>query len=353
MCLWNRYGNNSDNGNPYGNPQCMNDGQSIGGAYCMGGEWTSKTRIIASYLMSIADDEYSLYCDSYNRALNHLRYKAPNLRYITDYFIRDRVGEICVLESNEQLIFGVPLKQPVNTTTYPFLETISKPRNYCDTLSGDGEFKMCSDDAAVLYSPGLNALLFSNSAVPAMSSQISEFANVTQDEIMPVIQESKRLFGDRPYRYALLDHTRFYSKVFIEKKGEKKVRAVLEAPFSGGTQLLAAQFTGFSSDLCSRLADYDRRQNNVVMHINCSGGYVLTRDFYNENALGEEWEAEDIWQEITSKLRIWKRLFFCWHLRRFYLSEPLWHIRASAQILSCAGAIAVQHAGYQTEKALA
>jgi hypothetical protein len=77
---------------------CTNtDGLSIKDHFCESNEWTSRTKVLAAQLISMAPGDYTLFCDQYDKSINYFEpfKKTP-----------ENVNSICALDTGGQIILG-------------------------------------------------------------------------------------------------------------------------------------------------------------------------------------------------------------------------------------------------------
>jgi hypothetical protein len=175
--------------------------------YCHKGNWTTRTKEIARQLLDMAlastesPNTYTIFCDTYNRALN----PDQNVSYFRDYIgdkitaviSSDMVNEFCVMDLNGQVIAGVSLNMEINKTlkgscipggsacwtpgncnesgclknsvletpmTISFMQMLKGPdeTDYCDSAIKitDGTYNKC-EAGDVYYNAKLNSVIFS------------------------------------------------------------------------------------------------------------------------------------------------------------------------------------------------
>jgi len=106
QCLFDLFGDSSDNGNPDGSPQCLDDGQFKGVFVCNNGSWDSRTRLLALKLAGlVSSDDFSLSCGVIDDVV--VLRQNPGL---SDVF--------CTLKSGDVRVLGVLLNQPLIASDY-------------------------------------------------------------------------------------------------------------------------------------------------------------------------------------------------------------------------------------------
>ena len=312
QCLYDLNGNYADNNNPDGSPQCIDNGQYIKDFYCESGAWTSRTKYTALQLLSIpTTDEYTLFCDSYQNALNYVGYEVAT-DIAENYLTNDKVNEFCVLSYGVNVYFGVSLNQNINSDTYPFLETVGKPRTYCDdTLDNLDNYDMCSGDNTAWYNDARKIIIYSNSQITFQAIDAAKIS-APAESLISYIRTNVDNNPTSSYDYTNdnniaswvdIDNTRWYDHIFIGKKGSYSVFGLLEAS-NQGSKYMSIDYQGLSTGLCTYVDGYDTDEGTID-HIYCaSDRYVVSRDFVNVNAVGENFNTQNMWLDLTSKLRL-------------------------------------------------
>ncbi|MEK6969886.1 MAG: hypothetical protein AABW48_05655 [Nanoarchaeota archaeon] len=328
-------------------PLCIDTSQYILDHYCDKGNWTSRTKFIASKLIEVAEDEdYVLYCAPYPDALlefkNEEDYiggdfkqqdaskpdlgeisKKPQLvSYCFNTFkgvanlvpIKENtcVNNICVLKYKEgkqsKVAFATTLnrdlgdpKSFLNAFLIPAGISSDKIKTICKN-SQPGKFTPCDlsglnlPNADLFYSQDLNALIYAKDGLnmePGMGKKITQwFAN---------------LFG---LKSKLSDETSFLTKarnfrdIYILKQGEKKVRAVKEV--LSPKQTLIAEYDNFKTPVC----DY---VNNIKLPLEAEAEPLEIMSEMEKIACSVDGSKQKVelvagldffWPQLTGKLRV-------------------------------------------------
>ncbi|GEM_PF-6251877 len=126
QCLFDPQGNSAYNGNTQqinnarsqDRPQCLNTSQHFLDNYCNQGEWTSRTRLLATHLLSHAlqlnPTNYTLYCDTPQRAIPWLDEIADAQTYFTTPCTNSEPcsNNICILKTPAGISFGTTFNTP-------------------------------------------------------------------------------------------------------------------------------------------------------------------------------------------------------------------------------------------------
>lgn len=369
-CLADKYGNFSNsfrpelfslsvwNNNPNQNPQWINDSQYILDHMCIEGNWTTRTRIIASELLKFienqAADEYSLYCDSYNMTLNNVLYNLSSYTHnistcrnlvsgvfpVRDLYLaniaqnmggcqahcRDALGvnipcvnSICVLrfedEGEEKVIFGASLNQPLDSRQYPFKDIIGI--SGC-TVQDNKKFNSCG--SGVWYNKGLNAVIFSKHSF-SLDSSIWE---TMYQRLLGLISRIIVFFGANPISYSQWDYsyinlTRNFDRFYVSEAGGNRVEAILElgmydiwyddAQYRWPKDYLYANYTGIGQDVCSSLASLIGENDGWYSQcVQDGNSYILSAigDYGGQSGSRFTTVQSSLyyWNELTARLRV-------------------------------------------------
>lgn len=288
-----------------GNPNCINDTQFSGDGYCNDGEWTTRTRLIALRLLeSATTNNYTVFCDKQDNTLNYVKYVTPKNIVVKDYLI-GKVNNFCILTEGSKIAIGTSLNQPISAQPYSFIDILDIPSCSGPTLSDDGQYHPCDSSNKIWYNNKTMSIIYSN--VPMTFGPV-DFRQLFSKHLQGTINSFKSFIitnlHNRPYDYSIVDKTRRYDRLYFSVNGAKVSRGILEAPF-GGKKYLAVNYTSYTTNACNYTAEYDIKEGNFT-HISCGPGwaFAVSRDFVNENTVGEYYQADSIWNDLTSKLRV-------------------------------------------------
>ena len=158
-------------------PKCIQSGQYISDNYCESGEWSSRTKLIAEQLTAIAgNNDYSLYCDRYENALNNYAYKTDYGlasgflgRLCTQSTATQRtencVNSICVMKYGNNIAFGTAINTDISGEKSP-LQALNMARDECDQAKKAGGYNACGknsiwynhDTQSIIYAPGITRM---------------------------------------------------------------------------------------------------------------------------------------------------------------------------------------------------
>ncbi len=334
-------------------PICIDSAQYILDHYCDNGDWTSRTKFVASKLVEVAeDDDYILYCSPYAEVLlefkdeedylggevklkdaskqkmGELAQKPQLLSTCYNTFksitgtgnlVQDQentcVNNLCVLKYKDgkqtKLAFATTLNRKIDNEK-SFLNTLipaeispAKIKEICKSAL-PGKFTPCDlsglnlPNADLFYSQDLNAIIYAKEGLnlePGLGKKITQ----------KITQWFNDLFG---LKSKLSDEKSFLTKaknfrdIYILKQGEKKVRALKEV--LPGKQALIAEYDNFKTPVCDYI-------NNIKLPLEAeselleelSGMEKVTCSVDGSKQKVEVVAGLDFfWPQLTGKLRV-------------------------------------------------
>ncbi len=330
QCLVDLEGNVSANNQPEqyleGNsPKCIENGQFILDNFCSNSNWVTRTKHVSLALLKLVNEtgdlgNYTLYCDSHNASLIDVDYQN-----VLDFILGPRVGALrqacipdiggtcvnnfCVLDYYDDFdnkykrVFGVSLNKRVDDTQSSFLQAVGRGTSYCNSLSGSGEFKKCSNDKEVWYSSSFNSLIYSRDKVNLDGpNALQKFLNFLEHPIRNIINWIKGVdTGSEIQRdFNFTNHTSLYSRLYIATRAGGKVNALQEE--TAGRKYILASYQNFSIDVCryvknkSVFKGITQNVSTVSIICNVTDG--------RQNVFTDDKDAQILWQDFTSRLRL-------------------------------------------------
>jgi hypothetical protein len=273
-------------------PTCVNNSEYIFDHLCEEGEWSSRTKFLATKLIEVAEnDDYVLYCSPYRDTLldfqNKENYIGGDLIQVEEEtqslgeaiegpaeqellatcfsgindpegkrLVRDKdntcVNNVCVLRYKEggkfKVAFGTTLNKPVDSES-SFLIALNVPQTEVGNVCTQGDdFLECDlsnldfpSSTDLYYSSGINSIIFAKEGIklsPGLIDKILDwFANLFTGG-GKLSEESK-----------FITEAQNFNDLYILKQGEKSIRAVQEI-FPGVKQTLVAEYENFDSPVC-------------------------------------------------------------------------------------------------------
>jgi len=266
-CLYNIAGNPLDNGNVNGNPQCINDTQYIKDNLCQNGNWTSRTKLLAMELISLAKstDKFTLMCGAKEDVLIDLPFAAG------------KTNNYCALNLNSQRIIGTTINQQFyNSTNHTdFITTveqnflISYPGakfNFDPDCVNKPDFALCVDNPYLkLYFDNKSKMVvFSDQKISGLTPSLWE--GVCSD--LPAWLSWMGWLCPKPSSLEKnLEGLQLFNKLYATNSEGKKIFGVGENACRASSQpawLYSFNYTGFSVSELSFLNISEASSSNVV-----------------------------------------------------------------------------------------
>jgi len=153
-------------------PRCINNTQYLLDYYCDNSNWTTRTKLVALYLLRYAEgssqSNFTLFCDSYERVLNKYGYLLEDV--LAENYLAGNceiagvpgfpcINSVCVLKTQGVVALGASLNIPVNHSTMSFLAALGKSPGLCSSPQGAG-FVKCSPSEPIWYNSEINSVIF-------------------------------------------------------------------------------------------------------------------------------------------------------------------------------------------------
>ncbi|MFH0979039.1 MAG: hypothetical protein V1837_07110, partial [Candidatus Woesearchaeota archaeon] len=331
QCLVDPKGVSANNGLPQkyvsdsshqSNPQCINNSQFISDFYCDNGNWTTRTKFLASQLLGFAGSDFTLHCGSYYLALNKYDYTLhPDGTYThprqdcrdlgTDEAIIYQVyfgklqkpgcvtnctgnctANFCVLNSNGKTLVGAVLNQQVDSQYYPFTDLLGNSIS-CPNHALDGNYHSCSTNR-VWYNAKYQTVIFSNSEFNLGGSLFQQLQSWINSLITYL--SGKGTLD----RYPFITANPKLQNVYYDKHGSREVFALLENDvFVEGqpNQYISLTYQGFNTNICDAFnVSYYPQQENRYSCEKVGNNYRLVAETGSR--------VFEVWQDFTSKQRV-------------------------------------------------
>ncbi len=291
-------------------PKCIADKQYILDYYCDNGKWASRTKLLASQLINFVRSQsaYSIYCDSYDNALNAYGYLTSS-GAVESYLGEncdisgnnyDCVNNFCVLKYGDSVAFGVSLNIPINDNTKSFLKSLDLAETSCSNVPNTATaFTKCqTQDGRLWYNPGINSVIYFPTAMAA-----SFDAAILSGAFGPIKVYVENVL-DNPLEpeddFSFIKSTSLFSKIYHSVYGTKSVFGFMEEKQTPlRIDYLGIRYSGVDfryQNPCFELFEknYDRvscqaQGNNVIL--------ISKSDPTQQNPLLA------VWKDLTAKLR--------------------------------------------------
>jgi len=277
--------NNSEyyNLDPSQMPKCVNNGTYINDHYCDNGNWTSRAKLLAGFMLTLANDDYGLFCDDYKNLLPYLSEVLGS--YMEDVFAYTQPDDdktkvsMCVLkkfsitDNNDDIVLGIvnnpliPINSSSEESKEGILLALGFNNNVCDNVINNNEnkFYKCAD--FLYYNPRLDLVLYSKKFLNIGTNYLDMLNNLLHDPFKTIMQFITNQFEDWvqssgseiPNDFTIVNYTQDFNKMMIAKKGNAKIILVYERLAEGvdeeTTDYIVARYSGFTpgEDLCKAL----------------------------------------------------------------------------------------------------
>jgi len=302
----------TDINNPFNNPvRCIENRELIGDHYCYNGEWTSRTAIVSSQLLNVAQnkEEVSLFCDNYQNVLNNYDYNI--IGNYAEYYLGVQgfqcklsgnvapcTNNICILkykeDNTENVIVGMSLNHEVNAPIYSILEALGTSRTSCNSKLTSTSFESCG--TGVWYNSNIKSVIYSKDSLNLGTIAIGNLLTYIKNLYM-ISLDFIGNSNPSSYDYSFVTSTNDFNVIYFEKKEDKTI-TLIKGEYNN-SKFMSATYSNFETDICDYINDYIKVDPKLVP-LNCikqgndifvvTGG--LSTGYY------------DIFNDLGAKLRI-------------------------------------------------
>ena len=289
-----------------------------GDYYCEAGTWTSRTKLIALQLWSLAVDsggtDYTLFCGEYDEVLNFLNYGIKQDRPEAGEYAA-KTNNYCILDHSNGIAFGTSLNEeideiydPIETpfvTTAPFIEAVGLDVGDCDGATDDGNYYPCSNN--VWYNKKLESVIYSKSITTTTLPQTYPSSTFDAPLSTSIAMLETNLDNKQKFSLSSLFTNRIkkFRNLYYHKKGtDKSILGAMEGPD------IVIKYENFNTNICEMTNNYHELPHFGVNNQDGSvhTGIVCLEDTtdYYVWAYGTQHSSDPtkIWPDLTSKLRI-------------------------------------------------
>ncbi|MEA3514932.1 MAG: hypothetical protein U9R34_05625 [Nanoarchaeota archaeon] len=331
QCLVTMAGSSGSNDNPdkfytdTDKPICVADGDSFLDRYCEDGEWTSRTKQIAQAMINMATEKsikkYTLYCDDYDKTLPEYKNILPENCNRDGYQV-PCINNVCILSYEDNVIIGTSYNVPIdseNLMSDP-IANLCKDAKVSEEDAPSGKFVSC-DNRKGWYNHDIESIIFNKDSLITVSLPNNNWLNFFSPLLKGVMDAmldwiigwgpKTMLYGEvSAIPVDFINNMQNFDKIYITHAGGKHLiaaygKAIDYTIYSGSantcpTNFIALTYDGFETiDICQYVEKYNEiYQTNPGETIACNktgNNYYI----FSRYEIGEE-----IWQDLTSKLRI-------------------------------------------------
>lgn len=325
-------------------PICIDDKKSILDHYCDQGNWTSRTKFMATKLLEVAEtSDYVLYCSNYEDILWGLDNKEDYVqgkgdskyeqevnglldigekkptKQVCFAEIQDPAGKklvsekentcinnVCVLKYKEgdkyKVVFATTLNKPINSSD-SFLWALDVPSdNFASVCKNNEQSKFIECDLKGLNVPGelwyneeLQGVIYSKQGIKLNSGIVDAISDWFKQlwggekllsEEIPVLQQGKNL-----------------KDIYVLKIKDKRVQAIKE--IEGLNKTLIAQYENFNTPICDYVKNYVPEDLKQELLEEASGKQLIACSKKgNIQNVQAKAGLDILWPHLTGKLRV-------------------------------------------------
>ncbi|MEM3154657.1 MAG: hypothetical protein QW165_03785 [Candidatus Woesearchaeota archaeon] len=312
-----RYWSEQSNAN---RPKCIENGQFIEDNYCDMGSWSSRTRLVATQLLSLALNQspnaFSIYCDSYPAVLNRYAYRTdygPVISFLDKFclqpgnrFIRNCVNNICVLRYGNTVAFGTALNTDINGQKSP-LQALNLSPTACDNaLNQDNDYDFCT--FSVWYNHDTKSIIYAPTAVlPPINPLTNAFFMTPYNKLKDYVFTNIHKPDIAQYNYTFFNQPPAFKNIYISKDDIDFVYSFKQENIT----LTQIDYAGwyFSNihlppGACDRIIKrYDGRANCEVQP-SPAEFYIVAHKTPPVNKFDTRQSIVDAWKETVGMLRV-------------------------------------------------
>lgn len=218
---------------------CTNIGNFFtGDHFCEGREWTSRTKLVATQLMAVAGDEYTLFCD---RPQNSVNYPEP--------LAISNINNVCVLLDGGRVIMGTtfnsaddPLVLDADKVlmdlTGGFIPVVLGESSLAScnnaltgSATGTGSYRRCqSDNGQYYYNQKTQSLIWSDEPVAAetaLADNYGQMNSVLESKVAELYQYIST-HDTGIINMKTISHANHYDRMYYSRGASYEVFGIIE-----------------------------------------------------------------------------------------------------------------------------
>jgi hypothetical protein len=311
-----RYWSEQSNDNK---PKCINTGQFIEDNYCDSGKWSSRTRHVATQLISLAlnqtPNNFTIYCDDYESVLNRYAYRT-DYGAVTSFLgkfcsqpgnrvIKNCVNSVCVLRYGNNVAFGTAINTDIDGQKSP-LQALNLSTSACDSvMNTDGDYDSCA--FGVWYNHDTKSIIYSPSNLPAVNPLTTAFFITPYEKLKDYVFAYVYKPDIAQYNYTFFNQTPAFKQIYMSKEDVDFVYSFKQE----NVTLTQVDYAGWyfsninlPTDTCERLIKgYDSRANCETQP-STTEFYIAAHKTPPVNKFDIRQSIVDAWEEVVGMLRV-------------------------------------------------
>jgi len=291
-----------------GGPVCIASGQYVLDRLCESSVWKSRNKPLADRLLRMLRDananSYALFCDNYTNALAYFNYLTSGNNPIEQKFLADAscaagarnypcLNTFCVASAPGLVAVGGSFNPPISVGQ---VEEVFSLAGACSSAQQmDGEFHRCGNAQKLWLNNASRSFIYSAQGANVPGSGLFSWVQGAFDSFLAWI-------SGQGGQYQLVDEVvqkaDTYSVFYVNVEGGKTIFAREEGVYapSGYDAVIAANFTGFTTDLCGIITS---KFPGSCSQVGGSGKYVAAVQSDPQQA-----SLFDLWSYLTGSLRV-------------------------------------------------
>jgi hypothetical protein len=312
-----RYWSEQSNDNK---PKCINDTQYIEDNYCDMGMWSSRTKLVATQLLSIAlaqsPTNFSLYCDDYDKVLNRYAYRT-DYGAVTSFLgkfcmqpgnrvLKTCVNSVCVLKYGNTVAFGTAINTDINGVKSP-LQALNLSTTTCDSaINTDKDYDPCA--FGVWYNHDTRSIIYAQSGtLPIVNPLTTAFFMTPYNKLKDYVFAYVYKPEIKEYNYTFFNQTPAFKQIYMAKDDFDFVYSFKQENIT----LSQVDYSGWyfsninlPNDTCERIIKgYDSRANCEIQP-SASEFYIAAHRTPPVNKFDIRQSIVDAWEEVVGMLRV-------------------------------------------------
>lgn len=259
----------------YSRQKVMDSGigpRDVSAIYCLDGDWTSRTKLLAQEMLNIRSDDFIVDCGQPDEVLNYYMPKTgfAQIEEFENIAVAPELNHFCVLSYDDNIVIG--------TTYNPMADADTRGTDLRIVLSNSFNVQgfsveNCEGDLAEnrFHDCG-NGVWFNNATLSIIydpKNEIDLDGNIFTGIYDYLVGFIRGLFGMRVPVTAgeqlllFANRTKMFNNIYVSKHGDKEIKAVVELKQlkkgQAPAQILTANYEGFDTSICESVYAYTGR----------------------------------------------------------------------------------------------
>ncbi len=301
-------------------PKCINNTQFIEDNYCDMGQWSSRTKLVSTQLISLALNQsptnFSIYCDDYDKVFNRYSYRTDYGAVISflgkfcmptgGRALRNCVNSVCVLRHGNNVAFGTAINTEIDGSKSPLL-ALNLSEDSCDNaINNDKDYDLC--EFGVWYNYDTKSIIYAHTAIlPPVNPITEQFFMTPYNKLKNYVFDHVYNPDIAQYNYTFFNQTPAFKQIYIAKEDFDFVYSFRQKNVTL-TQIDYAGWYFSNINLPNGTCDhiikgYDSRANCEIQPT-ASEFYVAAHRNPPVNKFDIRQSIVDAWEEVVGMLRV-------------------------------------------------